>query len=81
MFGETNAYRVSFLVSDRIISQLLAVVALIAITSLVARRLPELLTVLEDILYVLTGEEHDLQDALDLPREPAVEQPEARRAD
>ena len=81
MFGETNAYRVSFLVSDRIISQLLAVVALIGITYLVARQLPELLTVLEDILYVLTGEEHDLQDALDLPREPAVEQPEARRAD
>jgi len=81
MFGETNVYRVSFLVSDRIISQLLAVVALIGITYLVARQLPELLTVLEDILYVITGEEHDLQDALDLPREPAVEQPEARRAD
>jgi len=81
MFGETNPYRVSFLISDRIISQLLAVVALIGVTYLVARQLPELLTVLEDILYVLTGEEHDLQNALELPREPAVDQPEARRAD
>jgi len=81
MFGETNPYRVSFLLSDRVISQLLAVVALIGITYLVARQLPELLTVLEDVLYVLTGEEHDLQDALDLPREPAVDQPEAYRAD
>jgi archaeosortase A (PGF-CTERM-specific) len=81
MFGETDPYRVSFLISDRIISQLLAVVALVGVTYLVARQLPELLTVLEDILYILTGEEHDLQNALDLPREPAVDQPEARRAD
>jgi len=81
IFGESNPYRVSFLVSDRIISQVLAVFALIAIAYLVARELPEILTVLEDILYLLTGEEHDLQDALDLPREPAVDQPGARRAD
>ena len=81
LFGETNPYRVSFLVSDRIISQLLAVVALIAIAYLVARELPEILTVLEDILYVFTGEEHDLQENLNLPREPAVDQPGARRAD
>ena len=70
MFGATNPYRVSFLVSDRILSQLLAVVALIGITYLVARQLPELVVVLEDVLYVLTGEEHDLTESLDLPREP-----------
>ena len=81
LFGETNPYRVSFLVSDRIISQLLAVVALIGIAYLVARELPEILTVLEDILYLLTGNEHDLQANLDLPREPAVDQPSARQAD
>jgi archaeosortase A (PGF-CTERM-specific) len=81
LFGETDPYRVSFLLSDRVISQLLAVVALIGITYLVARQIPELLTILEDILYMLTGEEHDLQNALELPREPAVDQPEARRAD
>ncbi|WP_144927802.1 archaeosortase A [Halorubrum salsamenti] len=77
VFGETDPHRVSFLISDRIISQLGAVVALMAITYLVVRELPELLTILEDILYLLTGEDHDLQAALDLPREPAVEQPEA----
>lgn len=81
LFGETNPYRVSFLVSDRIISQLLAVVALIGIAYLVARELPEILSVLEDILYLLTGNEHDLQANLDLPREPAVDQPSARRGD
>ena len=81
LFGETNPYRVSFLVSDRIISQILAVLALIGIAYLVARELPEILTVLEDVLYLLTGEEHDLQANLDLPREPAVDQPGARRAD
>ncbi|WP_418282439.1 archaeosortase A [Halorubrum sp. DTA98] len=70
MFGATDPYRVSFLVSDRIISQLLAVVALIGITYLVARELPELVVVLEDVLYVLTGEEHDLTESIDLPREP-----------
>jgi archaeosortase A (PGF-CTERM-specific) len=70
MFGATDPYRVSFLISDRIISQLLAVVALIGITYLVARQLPELVVILEDVLYVLTGEEHDLTEALDLPREP-----------
>ena len=70
MFGATNPYRVSFLVSDRILSQLLAVVALIGITYLVARQLPELVVVLAAVLYVLTGEEHDLTESLDLPREP-----------
>ena len=70
LFGETSPYRVSFLVSDRIISQVLAVVALIGVTYLVVRQLPELLLVLEDVLYVLTGEEHDLQEVIDLPREP-----------
>ena len=70
MFGASDPYRVSFLISDRIMSQLLAVVALIGITFLVVRELPELVVILEDVLYLLTGEEHDLTDALDLPREP-----------
>ncbi len=81
LFGETNELRVSFLLSDRVISQILAVVALMGIAYLVARELPELLTVLEDVLYLLTGNEYDLQEALELPREPAFEQPETRRAD
>ena len=81
LFGETNELRVSFLLSDRVLSQFGAVIALMAITYLVVRELPELVTVLEDALYLLTGQEHDLQEALDLPREPAFDQPEASRAD
>ncbi len=70
LFGDSNPYRVSFFVSDRILSQVGAVIALMGIAYLVVRQLPELLVVAEDILYLLTGEEHDLQSALDLPREP-----------
>ena len=81
LFGETNELRVSFLLSDRVLSQFGAVIALMAITYLVVRELPELVTVLEDALYLLTGQEHDLQEALDLPREPAFDQPEASGAD
>lgn len=74
-FGATNPYRVSFLLSDRVFSQVFAVVALVGITYLVTRQLPELVVVLEDVLFVLTGEEHDLLEALNLPREPTP-QPE-----
>ncbi|MEF8780892.1 MAG: archaeosortase A [Haloferacaceae archaeon] len=70
LFGETDPYRVSFLVSDRMMSQVLAVVALVGVTYLVVRQLPELLVVFEDVLFVLTGEEHDLEETIDLPREP-----------
>ncbi|XVH30814.1 archaeosortase A [Haloferacaceae archaeon DSL9] len=73
MFGDDNPYRVSFLVSDRIISQFLAVFALMGITYLVVRELPELAVVLEDVLYLLTGDEHDLVGALDLAREPTAD--------
>ena len=81
LFGASNPYRVSFLLSDRVISQLLAVVALMGITYLVVRELPELVTVLDDALFLLTGKEHDLQEALDLPRKPAVDQSAGSRAD
>lgn len=78
LFGATDPYRVSFFISDRIISQILAVVALVGVAYLVVRQLPELLVVLEDVLFVLTGEEHDMQGALDLPREPTNLDPAQR---
>jgi archaeosortase A (PGF-CTERM-specific) len=59
---------VSFFISDRIISQLLAVVVLVGITYLVVREVPELLTVVEDVLYLVTGDEYDLAAQLDLER-------------
>nr|WP_255473622.1 archaeosortase A [Halogeometricum sp. CBA1124] len=66
LFGSSDPYMVSFFISDRIISQFLAVVALVGITYLVVREVPELLTVIEDVLYMVTGDEYDLRDALDL---------------
>ncbi|KAB1189014.1 MULTISPECIES: archaeosortase A [Haloferax] len=64
LFGSSDPYLVSFFISDRIISQVLAVVALIGITYLVVREVPELLTVIEDVLYMVTGEEYDLHSEL-----------------
>ena len=77
LFGASDPYAVSFYLSDRVISQFLAVIALIGITYLVVRELPELLTVIEDLLYMITGEEYDLVRVLDLPTEP-IDQPETR---
>ncbi|MWV39942.1 archaeosortase A [Natrialba sp. INN-245] len=57
--------RVSFLVAHNYIAQTLSVVALVAITYLVVRIVPEILEPLEDVLYVLTGNEYDLFEALD----------------
>ncbi|MFW5939677.1 MAG: archaeosortase A [Halolamina sp.] len=68
MFGGSDPYRVSWYVSDRIISQVLAVIALVGVTYLVVRELPEILTIIEDVLYMVTNEEYDLSAALDLPR-------------
>ncbi len=78
LFGADNPYRVSFLVSDRIISQFGAVIALMVIAYLVVRELPELLVVLEDLLYLLTGEEHNLEESLNLPRTAVGEDPALR---
>lgn len=66
LFGSSDPYMVSFFISDRIISQVLAVVALVGITYLVVREVPELLTIIEDVLYMVTGEEYDLQSELGL---------------
>lgn len=70
LFGSSDPYMVSFFLSDRVISQVLAVVALVGVTYLVVRELPELVTVIEDVLYMVTNEEYDLLESLDLPREP-----------
>ncbi|WP_313692276.1 archaeosortase A [Halorarum halobium] len=71
LFGSSDPYMVSFFLSDRVISQVLAVVALVGVTYLVVRELPELLTVIEDVLYLVTNEEYDLHGSLDLPEESA----------
>jgi len=63
LFGTSDPYMVSYYWSDRIISQSLSVVALVVVTWLVVRELPEVLTVVEDLLYLVTGTEYDLEGA------------------
>ncbi|ELY99530.1 archaeosortase A [Natrialba asiatica] len=64
--------RVSFLVSHNYIAQSLSIVALLGITYLVVKLVPEVLAPLEDVLYILTGTEYDLFEALDVEeRRPA----------
>lgn len=78
LFGTTDPRMVSYFLADRVLAQSLSVLALVAVTWLVVRELPEVLTVVEDILYVLTGSEYDLGSALegddeaDTGPEPAV---------
>ncbi len=56
--------RVSFLVAHNYIAQSLSVVALVGITYLIVKILPEVLEPLEEVLFILTGNEYDLFDAL-----------------
>jgi archaeosortase A (PGF-CTERM-specific) len=64
LFGSSDPYAVSFFLSDRVISQGLAVVALVGITFLTVRFLPEVLTVVDDLLYIATREEYRLRERL-----------------
>ena len=56
--------RTSFLVSHNFIAQTLSIVALLGITYLVIKILPEVFEPLEEALFVLTGNEYELSDAL-----------------
>ena len=64
LFSLEYQWKVSYIISDRILAQGLSVVALVVITWLVVRELPEVLTIIEDVLYVFTRREYDLQDTL-----------------
>lgn len=65
--GETAGYT-SFFVADRVLAQGLAVVALVAITVGVLRVTPELLSTLEEALYVATRRDVDLAATLGVER-------------
>ncbi|MFC6717986.1 archaeosortase A [Natrialbaceae archaeon GCM10025810] len=56
--------QVSFIVAHHFIAQTLAILALLGITYLVVRVLPEILEPLEEALFVLTGTEYDLFEAV-----------------
>ncbi len=61
--GYTQPGLVSFFIADRVLSQSLSVVALVAITWLVVRTVPELLSLVEEALFVVTRTEYDLHAA------------------
>lgn len=56
--------RTSFLVAHNFIAQSLSIVALIAITYIVIRIVPEVLAPIEEVIFVLTGSEYDLSQAI-----------------
>jgi len=64
LFATGDPYKVSYYIADRILAQFLSVAALVAITWLIVRELPEVLIVIEDLLFMLTGSEWDLRGAL-----------------
>jgi archaeosortase A (PGF-CTERM-specific) len=66
LFASDEVPKVSYYVADRILAQSLSVVALVGITYLVVRELPEVLAIVEDLLFVVTGTEYDLAGALDV---------------
>lgn len=63
-YMDSPAERTSFLVAHNFIAQTLSIVALVGITYLVIKLVPEVFEPLEDVLYVLTGTEYDLAAAL-----------------
>lgn len=64
VFATSDPYKVSYYIADRILAQVLSVAALVLITWLVVRELPEVLIVIEDLLFMATGSEWDLRGAL-----------------
>jgi archaeosortase A (PGF-CTERM-specific) len=66
LFAIDDPLKVSYYIIDRIAAQSLSVVALLGITYLVVRELPEVLVIIEDLLYLVTGTEYDLRSTLDV---------------
>jgi archaeosortase A (PGF-CTERM-specific) len=64
LFAVSDPRMVSYFVADRVIAQSLSVVALVGITWLVVREVPEVLSILEDVIALVTGREYDLQSAM-----------------
>jgi len=64
--------RTSFLVAHNFIAQTLSVVALIAITYLVLKIVPEVVDPLEEVLFIATGNEYDLAGAIGHQPQPQV---------
>ncbi|WP_440991108.1 archaeosortase A [Haloarchaeobius baliensis] len=63
-FAGVEPIEASFWFAHSVVSQMASVVALVGITWLVVQVIPELLAILEEVLFVATGTEYDLEDAL-----------------
>jgi archaeosortase A (PGF-CTERM-specific) len=64
LFGAEDPYKVSYFIADRVLAQSLSVLALVGVTWVVVRELPEIMVVIEDVLFMATGTEYDLHSAL-----------------
>ncbi|WP_049999190.1 archaeosortase A [Halococcus sediminicola] len=64
LFGASDPYKVSYFIVDRVLAQSLSVLALVGVTWVVVRELPEIMVVIEDVLFMATGTEYDLRGAL-----------------
>ena len=64
LFNAEDPYKVSYFIADRVLAQSLSVVALVGVTWVVVRELPEVMMVIEDVLFMATGTEYDLQSGL-----------------
>jgi archaeosortase A (PGF-CTERM-specific) len=60
LFGIDDPYLVSYIVADRVLSQSASVVVLVVITLGLLRLVPGLATIVEDVLFLLTRREYDL---------------------
>jgi archaeosortase A (PGF-CTERM-specific) len=69
LFGLSDPQLVSYYIADRLLAQFGSVIAMVIITWLVVQRLPGLLIIVEDLLYLLTAREFDLADAFGVPEE------------
>ncbi|MFC7071601.1 archaeosortase A [Halovenus rubra] len=69
VFALDNSLRVSYIWADRILAQSGSVIAMVIIFWLVVREVPEVMDPVEEVLYLLTGEELDLAAALNVDRE------------
>lgn len=60
LFGTNDPYMVSYLIADRVLAQSASVVALVALTLALLKILPEIASVIDDLLFVVTGDDHDV---------------------
>lgn len=64
LFGTNDPYMVSYLIADRVVAQSLSVVALVGLTLALLKILPEIAAIIDDLLFLLTGDAYDVRSLL-----------------